>query len=233
MINIFLPLNLCLRLRQRDENKKTFRLKEIWKTRWTKVGIWLSLQTFQIVLLSSLVQQQRREAKMIWQPAFCKICAWLIYETNKTQRICAIGASLSSSLWKRSSLPLIWTFLMYVFARCHQLRKQTLVPVCRSFRRSTASSSWTKEDLWWPSDTRRCQLGIFGEGPAQICASALASLTQFKSICGSSLPDPTVVRSLRLTFDEGRNWDKYSFTSSPLYVDGVLGEPGEDILIMT
>ncbi|PWA25854.1 hypothetical protein CCH79_00001748 [Gambusia affinis] len=36
-----------------------------------------------------------------------------------------------------------------------------------------------------------------------------------------------------LSFDEGRNWDKYSFTSSPLYVDGVLGEPGEDILIMT
>uniref|UniRef100_A0A669F5G7 Sortilin related VPS10 domain containing receptor 1 n=1 Tax=Oreochromis niloticus TaxID=8128 RepID=A0A669F5G7_ORENI len=36
-----------------------------------------------------------------------------------------------------------------------------------------------------------------------------------------------------LSFDEGRNWDKYSFTSSPLYVDGVLGEPGEDTLIMT
>uniref|UniRef100_A0AAQ4NPK0 Sortilin related VPS10 domain containing receptor 1 n=1 Tax=Gasterosteus aculeatus aculeatus TaxID=481459 RepID=A0AAQ4NPK0_GASAC len=36
-----------------------------------------------------------------------------------------------------------------------------------------------------------------------------------------------------ICFDEGRNWDKYSFTSSPLYVDGVLGEPGEDTLIMT
>uniref|UniRef100_A0A8C6TQ47 Sortilin related VPS10 domain containing receptor 1 n=1 Tax=Neogobius melanostomus TaxID=47308 RepID=A0A8C6TQ47_9GOBI len=36
-----------------------------------------------------------------------------------------------------------------------------------------------------------------------------------------------------ICFDEGRNWDKYSFTSSLLYVDGVLGEPGEDTLIMT
>lgn len=48
----------------------------------------------------------------------------------------------------------------------------------------------------------------------------------------------SVIQSLlffppRLSFDEGRNWDKYSFTSSPLYVDGVLGEPGEDTLIMT
>ena len=37
----------------------------------------------------------------------------------------------------------------------------------------------------------------------------------------------------RLSFDEGREWNRYSFTSSPLYVDGVLGEPGEDSLIMT
>uniref|UniRef100_A0A8C4ZVZ4 Sortilin related VPS10 domain containing receptor 1 n=1 Tax=Gadus morhua TaxID=8049 RepID=A0A8C4ZVZ4_GADMO len=36
-----------------------------------------------------------------------------------------------------------------------------------------------------------------------------------------------------LSFDEGQRWDQYSFTSSPLYVDGVLGEPGEDTLIMT
>ncbi|XP_015247277.1 PREDICTED: VPS10 domain-containing receptor SorCS1-like [Cyprinodon variegatus] len=44
---------------------------------------------------------------------------------------------------------------------------------------------------------------------------------------------PLPIRHIWLSFDEGRNWDKYSFTSSPLYVDGVLGEPGEDILIMT
>lgn len=37
----------------------------------------------------------------------------------------------------------------------------------------------------------------------------------------------------RLSFDEGRVWSKYSFTSSPLFVDGVLGEPGEETLIMT
>lgn len=44
IINIFLPLNFSLRLRQRDGNKKGSILKKIWKTRWTKVGIWLSLQ---------------------------------------------------------------------------------------------------------------------------------------------------------------------------------------------
>ncbi|XP_037553626.1 VPS10 domain-containing receptor SorCS1-like [Nematolebias whitei] len=44
---------------------------------------------------------------------------------------------------------------------------------------------------------------------------------------------PLPIRHIWLSFDEGRNWDKYSFTSFPLYVDGVLGEPGEDILIMT
>ncbi|CAK6953117.1 VPS10 domain-containing receptor SorCS1-like [Scomber scombrus] len=44
---------------------------------------------------------------------------------------------------------------------------------------------------------------------------------------------PLPIRHIWLSFDEGRNWDKYSFTISPLYVDGVLGEPGEDTLIMT
>ncbi|KAM9848025.1 VPS10 domain-containing receptor SorCS1-like [Aulostomus maculatus] len=44
---------------------------------------------------------------------------------------------------------------------------------------------------------------------------------------------PLPIRHIWLSFDEGGNWDKYSFTSSPLYVDGVLGEPGEDTLIMT
>ncbi|KAM3863124.1 VPS10 domain-containing receptor SorCS1-like [Diretmus argenteus] len=44
---------------------------------------------------------------------------------------------------------------------------------------------------------------------------------------------PLPIRHIWLSFDEGRNWDRYSFTFSPLYVDGVLGEPGEDTLIMT
>uniref|UniRef100_A0A8C5HQ82 VPS10 domain-containing receptor SorCS1-like n=1 Tax=Gouania willdenowi TaxID=441366 RepID=A0A8C5HQ82_GOUWI len=44
---------------------------------------------------------------------------------------------------------------------------------------------------------------------------------------------PLPIRHIWLSFDEGRYWDKYSFTSLPLYVDGVLGEPGEDTLIMT
>ncbi|XP_063194800.1 VPS10 domain-containing receptor SorCS1 isoform X2 [Chroicocephalus ridibundus] len=45
----------------------------------------------------------------------------------------------------------------------------------------------------------------------------------------TSLP----IRHLWLSFDEGRSWSKYSFTSLPLFVDGVLGEPGEETLIMT
>ncbi|XP_069467857.1 VPS10 domain-containing receptor SorCS1-like isoform X3 [Ambystoma mexicanum] len=45
----------------------------------------------------------------------------------------------------------------------------------------------------------------------------------------TSLP----IRHLWLSFDEGRSWNKYMFSSSPLFVDGVLGEPGEETLIMT
>ncbi|XP_044155682.1 VPS10 domain-containing receptor SorCS1-like [Bufo gargarizans] len=45
----------------------------------------------------------------------------------------------------------------------------------------------------------------------------------------TSLP----IRHLWLSFDEGRTWSKYTFTSNPLFVDGVLGEPGEETLIMT
>ncbi|XP_035256981.1 VPS10 domain-containing receptor SorCS1-like isoform X2 [Anguilla anguilla] len=43
---------------------------------------------------------------------------------------------------------------------------------------------------------------------------------------------PLPIRHLWLSFDEGRFWNKYSFTSTPLFVDGVLGEPGEETLIM-
>ncbi|XP_038677600.1 VPS10 domain-containing receptor SorCS1-like isoform X3 [Scyliorhinus canicula] len=44
---------------------------------------------------------------------------------------------------------------------------------------------------------------------------------------------PQPIRHLWLSFDEGRSWSKYSFTSVPLFVDGVLGEPGEETLVMT
>uniref|UniRef100_A0A8C8EGP3 PKD domain-containing protein n=1 Tax=Oncorhynchus tshawytscha TaxID=74940 RepID=A0A8C8EGP3_ONCTS len=44
---------------------------------------------------------------------------------------------------------------------------------------------------------------------------------------------PLPIRHIWLSFDEGKRWNKYSFSPSPLYVDGVLGEPGEDTLIMT
>lgn len=38
---------------------------------------------------------------------------------------------------------------------------------------------------------------------------------------------------LRVSFDEGRSWSKYSFTSTPLFVDGSLVDPGIDTQIMT
>ncbi|KAL1005911.1 hypothetical protein UPYG_G00065490 [Umbra pygmaea] len=44
---------------------------------------------------------------------------------------------------------------------------------------------------------------------------------------------PLPIRHLWMSFDEGRQWNKYSFTMSPLFVDGLLGEPGEETLIMT
>uniref|UniRef100_A0A4W5RMW5 Sortilin related VPS10 domain containing receptor 1 n=1 Tax=Hucho hucho TaxID=62062 RepID=A0A4W5RMW5_9TELE len=44
---------------------------------------------------------------------------------------------------------------------------------------------------------------------------------------------PLPIRHLWMSFDEGRHWNKYSFTMSPLFVDGLLGEPGEETLIMT
>ncbi|KAF3687128.1 VPS10 domain-containing receptor SorCS1 [Channa argus] len=44
---------------------------------------------------------------------------------------------------------------------------------------------------------------------------------------------PLPIRHLWLSFDEGRQWNKYGFTNTPLFVDGVLGEPGEETLIMT
>ncbi|XP_075071834.1 VPS10 domain-containing receptor SorCS3 isoform X2 [Mixophyes fleayi] len=45
----------------------------------------------------------------------------------------------------------------------------------------------------------------------------------------TSLP----VRHLWLSFDEGRSWTKYGFTSIPLFVDGALVEPGVENQIMT
>ncbi|XP_078497303.1 VPS10 domain-containing receptor SorCS3-like [Lissotriton helveticus] len=45
----------------------------------------------------------------------------------------------------------------------------------------------------------------------------------------TSLP----VRHLWLSFDEGRSWIKYSFTSVPLFVDGALVEPGVENQVMT
>ncbi|GCC21284.1 hypothetical protein chiPu_0019751, partial [Chiloscyllium punctatum] len=44
---------------------------------------------------------------------------------------------------------------------------------------------------------------------------------------------PQPIRHLWLSFDEGQSWSKYSFTSVPLFVDGVLGEPGDETLVMT
>ncbi|XP_041117992.1 VPS10 domain-containing receptor SorCS3-like isoform X1 [Polyodon spathula] len=45
----------------------------------------------------------------------------------------------------------------------------------------------------------------------------------------TSLP----IRHLVISFDEGKQWSKYSFTLAPLFVDGVLVEPGIESQIMT
>lgn len=37
----------------------------------------------------------------------------------------------------------------------------------------------------------------------------------------------------RVTFDEGRQWTQHSFSSVPLFVDGVLVEAGAENQIMT
>ncbi|KAG2462724.1 SORC1 protein, partial [Polypterus senegalus] len=41
------------------------------------------------------------------------------------------------------------------------------------------------------------------------------------------------IRHIWISFDEGKQWSKYSFTLIPLFVDGVLVEPGTENQIMT
>ncbi|XP_060624334.2 VPS10 domain-containing receptor SorCS3 [Anolis sagrei] len=41
------------------------------------------------------------------------------------------------------------------------------------------------------------------------------------------------IRHVWVSFDEGRTWNKYGFTSAPLFVDGSLVEPGIETQIMT
>nr|XP_033797596.1 VPS10 domain-containing receptor SorCS3 isoform X2 [Geotrypetes seraphini] len=41
------------------------------------------------------------------------------------------------------------------------------------------------------------------------------------------------IRHLWLSFDEGRSWNRYGFTSAPLFVDGALVDPGVETQIMT
>uniref|UniRef100_A0A665W1M4 PKD domain-containing protein n=1 Tax=Echeneis naucrates TaxID=173247 RepID=A0A665W1M4_ECHNA len=68
-------------------------------------------------------------------------------------------------------------------------------------------------------------LQIFDEEYAVIYLNQGAALVAIRHT-------PLPIRHL-LSFDEGQQWNKYSFTNMPLFVDGVLGEPGEETLIMT
>lgn len=47
------------------------------------------------------------------------------------------------------------------------------------------------------------------------------------------LPLSCTCVSRRVSFDEGHSWDKYAFTSVPLFVDGALVEAGVENQIMT
>ncbi|KAK5854138.1 hypothetical protein PBY51_015234 [Eleginops maclovinus] len=47
------------------------------------------------------------------------------------------------------------------------------------------------------------------------------------------LHSPTPIRHLWISLDEGKKWDRHSFSLAPLYVDGVLMEPESDNHIIT
>ncbi|XP_076839029.1 VPS10 domain-containing receptor SorCS3 isoform X1 [Brachyhypopomus gauderio] len=46
-------------------------------------------------------------------------------------------------------------------------------------------------------------------------------------------PPAAPVRHLWISFDEGRQWTRHSFSATPLYVDGVLVEPGSENQVLT
>lgn len=48
-----------------------------------------------------------------------------------------------------------------------------------------------------------------------------------------SIVFPITCLQPRVSFDEGHSWDKYGFTSVPLFVDGALVEAGVETQIMT
>lgn len=37
----------------------------------------------------------------------------------------------------------------------------------------------------------------------------------------------------RFSIDEGRSWTVHNFTSTSVFVDGLLSEPGDETLVMT
>lgn len=37
----------------------------------------------------------------------------------------------------------------------------------------------------------------------------------------------------RFSIDEGRTWSVHNFTSTSVFVDGLLSEPGDETLVMT
>lgn len=183
----------------------------------------------------SVLQCGNKEVRQRWfdsQP-FAKYVHDLFMKQINPENLCHRRISDISPL--KAALICLWFGDVCFLRDVTDWESKRWFPLRRSFRRSTASSSWTKEDLWWPSDTLRCQLGTFGEGlPSSdlLLRSGFSHSLQVYLWLVSPSPNRCSFPP-RLSFDEGRNWDKYSFTSSPLYVDGVLGEPGEDILIMT
>lgn len=46
--------------------------------------------------------------------------------------------------------------------------------------------------------------------------------------CGGDTPCPG-----RFSVDEGLTWSTHNFTSTSVFVDGLLSEPGEETLVMT
>lgn len=43
----------------------------------------------------------------------------------------------------------------------------------------------------------------------------------------------TLVAFYRFSVDEGHTWSTHNFTSTSVFVDGLLSEPGDETLVMT
>lgn len=63
-------------------------------------------------------------------------------------------------------------------------------------------------------------ISVFSSGPGRPCRSTPGQLMSWTSVS-------------RFSIDEGRSWTVHNFTSTSVFVDGLLSEPGDETLVMT